>query len=132
MDEQTQNNPQPEAPKEAPKSGDDQTKLWGILGYIIGILFFIPLVTDSLKNNAYSRFHANQQLVLLIAEVALSIILPILMTILVFIPVIGWIVGLLLPLLWLVLLVFAILGIINAAKGETKPLPLIGGIKIIK
>ena len=28
--------------------------------------------------------------------------------------------------------VFAILGIINAVKGEMKPLPLIGGIEIIK
>lgn len=129
MDEQTQNNPQPEAPAPAPSSGDDQKKLWGILGYIVGITFFIPLVIDSLKNNAYSKFHANQQLILMIAGVALGIVIPIIAIV----PVIGWIIALVgAPVLWIALLVFAILGIIGAAKGEMKPLPLIGGIKIIK
>lgn len=48
MDEQQmQNNPQPapqpETPQPAQPSGDDQSKIWGILGYIVGITFFIPL-----------------------------------------------------------------------------------------
>jgi hypothetical protein len=33
---------------------------------------------------------------------------------------------------WLIVLVFFILGIVHAAKGEMKPLPLIGRITIIK
>lgn len=129
MDEQTQQAPQAEAPKPEQSAGDDQKKIWGILGYIVGITFFIPLVIDSLKNNAYSKFHANQQLVLMIAGVALGIVLPIIAAV----PIIGWIIALVgAPVLWIVLLVFAILGIISASKGEMKPLPIIGGIKIIK
>ena len=129
MDEQTQQAPQAEAPKPEQSAGDDQKKIWGILGYIVGITFFIPLVIDSLKNNAYSKFHANQQLVLMIAGVALGIVLPIIAAV----PIIGWIIALVgAPVLWIVLLVFAILGIISASKGEMRPLPIIGGIKIIK
>lgn len=129
MDEQTQQAPQAEAPKPAQSSGDDQKKIWGILGYIVGVTFFIPLVIDSLKNNAYSKFHANQQLVLLIAGVAMGIVIPIIAVV----PIIGWIIALIgAPLLWIAIFVFAIMGIISAAKGEMKPLPLIGSIKIIK
>lgn len=129
MDEQTQQAPQAEAPKPEQSAGDDQKKIWGILGYIVGITFFIPLVIDSLKNNAYSKFHANQQLVLMIAGVALGIVLPIIAAV----PIIGWIIALVgAPVLWIALLVFAILGIISASKGEMRPLPIIGGIKIIK
>jgi len=132
MDEQTQQAPQAEAPKPAQSSGDDQSKLWAILGYIVGITFFIPLVIDSLKNNAYSKLHANQQLVMLIAWVVISVASPILGVIFAMIPFVGWLLLLVFPLLWIALLVFAILGIISAAKGEMKPLPIIGGIKIIK
>lgn len=120
---------QPEVPQSAQSTGDDQSKIWGILGYIVGITFFIPLVIDSLKNNAYSKFHANQQLVLMIAGVALGIVLPIIAIV----PIIGWIIALVgAPILWIAILVFAIMGIISASKGEMKPLPIIGGIKIIK
>jgi uncharacterized membrane protein len=46
------------------------------------------------------------------------------------IPFIGWFI--ILPLGNLAVVIFAVLGIINAAKGETKPLPLIGNITILK
>jgi uncharacterized membrane protein len=45
------------------------------------------------------------------------------------IPIIGWI---LLPFAYLAILVFAIIGIMNAANGRNKPLPLIGGISILR
>jgi hypothetical protein len=37
----------------------DSHKALAIVGYIIPILFFIPLVTDA-KNNTFAKFHANQ------------------------------------------------------------------------
>lgn len=89
----------------------------GVLAYI---LFFLPLLAA--KESRFAMYHANQGLVLLILGIACNIVLGL-------IPVIGWI---LLPLANLATLVLAILGIIQAANGQLKPLPLIGGITIIK
>lgn len=101
----------------------DTKKLWGIVGYIFPILFFIPLVMDDLKTNSYSKFHANQQLVFLLAAIAINVVGGV-------IPVLGWFI--ILPIGSILLIVLAIIGIINAANDRMKPLPIIGGIKIIK
>ncbi|MDD5489153.1 MAG: DUF4870 domain-containing protein [Candidatus Moranbacteria bacterium] len=110
---------------EEAKKGDPQdvekNKAMGIVGYIIPILFFIPLVTDA-KNSPFAKFHANQQLNLLLAAVVVNIVGGI-------IPFVGWFI--LLPLGTIFLIVVAIMGIINAAKGDMKALPLIGGFKLI-
>ncbi len=100
----------------------DEHKAMAIIGYIIPVLFFVPLVSDA-KNDAFAKFHANQQLLLLISAVVVNVVGGI-------IPIIGWF--LLLPLGMIALLVFAIMGVINASKGEMKELPLIGGINILK
>ncbi len=110
---------------EETKKGDPQdvekNKAMAIVGYIIPILFFIPLVTDA-KNSPFAKFHANQQLNLLLAAVVINIVGGI-------IPFIGWFI--ILPLGMIFLIVVAIMGIISASKGEMKPLPLIGGFKLI-
>ena len=100
----------------------EANKAMAIIGYILPILFFIPLVTDA-KNSTYAKFHANQQLILLLAAVAVNIVGTI-------IPILGWFI--ILPFGSLALIVIAIIGIINAAKGEMKKLPLIGGFSLIK
>ena len=92
-------------------------KTMAILAYII---FLIPLLAA--KDSAFARYHTNQGLVLLITVIAANVILGI-------IPLIGW---LLLPLANLALFVLMILGIVNAANGEAKPLPIIGGISLLK
>ena len=107
--------------KKADTSDAEKNKAMGIVGYIIPILFFIPLVTDA-KNSPFAKFHANQQLNLLIGWVVVNVVGGI-------IPIIGWFI--LLPLGTIFLLVVAIMGIINAAKGEMKELPLIGSFKLI-
>jgi uncharacterized membrane protein len=105
-----------------PVSSDaEKNKAMGIVGYIIPILFFIPLVSDA-KNSPFAKFHANQQLNLLLAAIVVNVVGGI-------IPVIGWFI--LLPLGSIFLIVVAIMGIINAVKGEMKELPLIGGFKLI-
>ena len=101
----------------------DAKKLWGIVGYIFPILFFIPLVMDDLKSNSYSRFHANQQLVLLLAAVIVNIVGGI-------IPILGWFI--ILPLGTIFLIVLVVMGIINVINDKKKSLPLIGRIEIIK
>ncbi len=82
-----------------------------VLAYI---LFFIPLLTDA-KDDPFVKFHVKQSLALLIMIVA-SWVIGI-------VPIIGWIIAFLTPLLVLVLW---IIGVINAASGKQKPLPLIG------
>jgi len=101
----------------------DVKKLWGILGYIIPILFFIPLVMEDLKTDPYSKFHANQQLNLLLAAIVVNVVGGI-------IPFLGWFI--ILPIGSIVLIVLAIIGIVNVAKDKQKPLPIIGGFHLIK
>ena len=110
-----------EAPKTA-GSDADNNKAMAIIGYIIPILFFIPLLSDA-KNSPFAKFHANQQLNLLLAGIAVNIIGTI-------IPFLGWFI--ILPLGTIFLLILMIMGIINAAKGEMKKLPVTGGFELIK
>lgn len=90
----------------------------GILAYII---FFIPLIAA--QNSKFAMYHANQGLVLFLFAIIVYFVGII-------IPFIGWFV--ILPLGYLCTLALAIVGIINAANGTKKPLPVIGGITLIK
>lgn len=99
-----------------------QNKVMGILAYL-GFLFLVPLFAA--KNSPYARFHTNQGLVLFICEFVLGIVSGILM----FIPIIGWIISLVVS---LGSIAFLVIGIINACSGEAKKLPIIGEITIIR
>lgn len=110
-------------------SGEDKTaqfdakdindnKVFAVLAYF-SWLVLIPIFAA--KDSKFARFHANQGIVIAIAELVIWIIG--------LIPVLGWIVK------WLggiVLFIFSIMGIIAAAKGEAKTLPLIGKFVILK
>lgn len=101
---------------------ENGNKLLAAISYV-WILCIVTILCA--KEDAFARYHANQGLVLLIANIAAVIV----GFILGFIPVIGGIIS------WVIsiaLFVLMILGIINAVKGEMKPLPFIGGIQIIK
>jgi len=100
-------------------------KPMGILAYI-GILVLIPLFTS--KQSKFAMFHTEQGITLAIGEVCLSVI----MSIIAFIPVVGWIINIILGLVGLVFLILAIIGIINAANGQAKELPLVGKIRLVK
>ncbi|MEW4371068.1 DUF4870 domain-containing protein [Paenibacillus kandeliae] len=92
-------------------------KVMAILAYII---FFIPLLAA--RNSPFAMYHANQGLVLFLVALAGNVIAAI-------IPFIGWVLS---PIIGIAVVVFMIIGIINAANGERKPLPLIGTIQLIK
>jgi len=96
-----------------------------ILGYILPILFFLPLLSEEGKKSEFARFHANQHLILLIAIFGLYILHNILFTM--------FFMGgfFIMQLINIAFLAFVIIGIINAAKGEMKELPLIGSFKIL-
>lgn len=101
-----------------------------VLAYF-GILVLIPILAA--KESKFARFHANQGLILLITGVAYSIFVQVVIKIVSFISyALAGIVGIALGLAWLLLLVLAIIGIINAVKGEFKQLPLIGQFQILK
>jgi uncharacterized membrane protein len=118
----------------------EANKVWGILSYII---FLIPLLAAP-KNSKYARYHVNQGLSLFIVALGLSIIIGIISAIvsaialrsavyylgggfagLIIVSILSWAEG-------IAVLVFAILGIVHAAKGELKPLPVISKINILK
>ena len=94
----------------------EKNKAMGVLAYI---LFFIPLLAA--KDSPFARFHANQGLVLFLAGILSSVLL--------IIPILGWIIA---PILSIVITVLAVLGIINAIGGKAKELPIIGKFKILK
>ncbi len=82
-----------------------------IVAYII---FFVPLLTDA-KDDPFVKFHVRQGLVLFIAWIAAVLINVI--------PLLGQLISFVAS---IALLVLWIMGIINAANGQEKELPLIG------
>ena len=109
------------------KKDAEDNKVMGILAYL-GILVLVPILAA--KESPFARFHANQGLVLFIAYIAVYIALKILSSILTYH--FFFITSLLYFALGIGTLVFMIIGIMNAAKGETKELPIIGKYKILK
>ena len=108
------------------KKDIEDNKAFSILAYI-GFLVFVPMFAA--KDSKFARFHTNQGLVLLICEVAASI----LSTAFWVIPYLGRVLSLLIGLpVYLVTVAFMVIGIVNAAKGKAKELPFIGQVKIIK
>ena len=103
----------------------EQNKVMAILAYL-SWLVLVPIF--GAKESKFARFHANQGLVLAIAEIICWVVLGILSSL----PFIGWIFGILDGLFSLVCLLFAVLGIVNAANGKAKELPLVGKFRILK
>jgi len=110
-------------PGNGPATGIDEADIEKNKGIaaVAYILFFIPLLAA--KDSRFAMYHANQGLVLLLLALAINVIGGI-------IPLIGWF--LILPLGNLLVFVLFIFGLVNSLQGQTKPLPLIGGIQIIK
>jgi len=85
-------------------------KVTGIVAYLSWIGLIIAFAAGDKEG---AKFHINQSLVIMLFMLA-SII-----------PVIGWIWSIFMCVCWFI-------GFIGALKDEEKPIPLLGGIKIIK
>ena len=108
---------------------DSNDKVYGILSYI-GILVLVPLLAGKTQ---FARYHANQGLVLFIADIILGVMIGITVGVLGLLGVVGTVLGSIVSgIFGLCVFVLAVMGIINAANGEMKPLPVIGGITLIK
>lgn len=112
----------PEGPPPAPQTPSQEVeegKAFAILSYalsIIGLPFFlVPLI---MRNNEFALYHAKQCLMIWLLAVVGGVVSAILSFIC-----IGVILG---AALAVFVLVLTIIGIINAANGEQKPLILIG------
>ena len=110
-----------------PKADTQSNTVMAILCYL-GIFILIPLLTDA-RQDKFVKYHLSQGMVLLITVVLVSMVRWILPT-----GITGGLGGLFfglfvtftISMLQLGLLVLVIIGVINAAQGEKKPLPLLG------
>ena len=114
-------------PLEVTAEDAEKNKIFGILAYL-WILCLVPILAA--KDSPFAKYHANQGLVLFILEIVLWIGISILSVVFSMIG-LGFL-SFFLGLVHLLPLVLLILGIINAAAGKCVPLPLIGGIKLLK
>ena len=103
----------------------EKNKIYAILAYI-GLLFLVPLLAA--PNSRFARYHTNQGIVLFLALTIGTIGSLIMM----FIPFLGCLFTLAPFALMIGGFIFMILGIINAAGGHFKPLPLIGQYELLK
>ena len=110
----------PDSTAEYDQADINSNKLMAVLAYI-GILVLIPLFAA--KNSKFARFHTNQGVVLLICDILVSIVGGILASIKL---------GFIGKLLAIVVFIFAVVGVINAAQGKAKELPFIGKYRILK
>ena len=94
-----------------------ETKYLSLFNYF-GILFMIFALVAK-PHSQFVRFHANQGLVLMILMFASSIVM--------IIPILGWIAG---AVGYIFTIVCMIIGIVNSCKGQAKELPIIGRICI--
>ena len=122
--------PQYQEPVQSDEADISENKAMGILAYI-SWLVLVPLFAA--KESKFARFHTNQGLVLAIAESAYAVTALIVVELF---SLIAWWLGLVMTVLfWIaapLFVVFTILGIVNAAHGRCKELPIIGKFRIIK
>ena len=90
-------------------------KVYAVLAYF-GILVLIPILAA--KESPYARYHANQGLILFILQIIVIIL--------------GRIVGFLGTIGGLIVFILFIIGIVNAAQGRAKELPVIGKFRLLK
>lgn len=116
----------------------EANKGMAVLSYL-GILVLIPIFAA--KDSKFARFHANQGLVLLLIEVIYGIVQRAILSVMAwffnytFLWNFYWLyqlISFVLGILWLGLLALAIYGIVNAATGKMKGLPLIEKITLLK
>lgn len=99
-------------------------KATDIVCYLSPIGFIIAFLVGARQE---SRFHLNQSLVIIVVDLVLGV----LQTILGYIPLLGGILSGLVSLVLFALFVIWLIAIIGAIKGEEKPAPILGGIKLI-
>ena len=93
-------------------------KLTDVVAYLSWIGLLIAFIAGDREN---CKFHLNQSLVIWLAGVVLGVVA--------IIPILGWIVAFV---GWIFLMVCWFIGIISAASGTEKEVPLLGRFKLLQ
>ncbi|NMB32923.1 MAG: hypothetical protein GX992_01600 [Clostridium sp.] len=106
-----------------------KNKAIAALSYLI---FFLPFLVC--PESKYAKFHANQALLVFIANLGGNIVIRVFLgLVLGSIPFLGWFIRVLLASFYGVFIfILIVMGIINAINGEAKKLPLFGEINLLK
>lgn len=108
--------PAPATPSEISAPED---KTVAIVSYLTLIGFIVAVVLHGNKKTKLGAFHLRQTLGLFVTGIACWVV----NIMLAFIPIIGW---LAIFIIWIGLLVFWVMGLIAAAQGQMKPVPILG------
>jgi len=104
----------------APAGGSkdvEENKAIAAIGYL-WILFLVPLLAK--KDSPFAQYHAKQGMILFIADIILWFV-----SFIISVATLG--IGLYLSwIIWLLIMIWTILGIVNALNGKMQPLPIIG------
>ena len=105
----------------------------GVVSYITPIGWLAAYFAGSKEE---SKFQLNQTLGLWLAFIILGVVRFAAVSILGFIPLFGVVAGILVTIVyWLIFLALAVcwvIGLIGAVNGEDKPMPIFGGISLLK
>lgn len=93
--------------------------VYGVVGYILPILFFLPIIID--RDSSYCKFHANQQLTFLLSLIVIGICISILSII----PILGALIDTLLGLACTLAMITLVVG---AVKGKAYRIPVVGSM----
>lgn len=104
-------------------SNDTDPKTIAVVSYItlIGWIVAIVLHSSSQIKSPFAAYHLRQTLGIYITGIALVIL-----SFISILPFIGWLIGLVITLAQVGLFVLWILGLVSAANGEEKPVPILG------
>src|SRR5699024_10172267 len=115
MEEQARTQAQEGRQQEATPEQIDNGKNIAIIAYLTIIGLIVAFVMNTDKKNPFGAYHIRQVLGLAVSGLALGIIGMI--------PFLGWLIGIIGGIL---ILVMWISGLINAANGKEKPMPIMG------
>ncbi len=107
----------------------EQNRLVAILSYI-SILVLVPLL--GMKESPFAQYHAKVGLNLFIWHIIVKLASSVIVGIIGWIPVVGWLIGLVFDLIYLALWCINVFGIVSAAQGKARELEIIAPFKFIR
>ncbi|MFR1105927.1 MAG: hypothetical protein ACLSD3_14140 [Acutalibacteraceae bacterium] len=112
----------------------EDNRVFAALSYL-GLLILIPIFCA--RRSYFARFHANQGLILLLCTVAYTVVTRIVTRVLDilfggFLSIIPGAFSLVTTALGIIFFVLLILGVVNAATGRARELPLIGRFRLLR
>lgn len=96
----------------------EEGKTMAIVSYIFFIGLLIAFIINNDKKNSFTTYHIRQSLGIYLLWFACRIAFS-LLSIVIYIPILSW-------LIYISMIVLVVLGLVAAVQGEEKPVPLVG------